>query len=185
MKRPRPARSRISPASTVPYEAPERAELTIKTVESTPEEPMPRRLWNILREKRLSGLIFRAFWLSARRLASHGALGFIRAARPKPSLPQELAHEDSREFRPYRRGKRFRRAGAGHRPGGPAVATLSTWASASPISVLPDHIVEAAAKALRDGHHGYTPANGILPLREAVSGRSRTSVTASRCRPRK
>lgn len=33
----------------------------------------------------------------------------------------------------------------------------------------PDHIVEAAAKALRDGHHGYTPANGILPLREAVA----------------
>ena len=33
----------------------------------------------------------------------------------------------------------------------------------------PDHIVEAAAQALRDGHHGYTPANGILPLREAVS----------------
>ena len=33
----------------------------------------------------------------------------------------------------------------------------------------PDHIVEAAAKALRDGHHGYTPANGILPLREAVT----------------
>jgi aspartate/methionine/tyrosine aminotransferase len=33
----------------------------------------------------------------------------------------------------------------------------------------PDHIVEAAAKALRDGHHGYTPAVGILPLREAVA----------------
>ena len=33
----------------------------------------------------------------------------------------------------------------------------------------PEHIVEAAAKALRDGHHGYTPANGILALREAVS----------------
>ncbi len=32
----------------------------------------------------------------------------------------------------------------------------------------PGHIVEAACKALRDGHHGYTPANGILPLREAV-----------------
>jgi aspartate/methionine/tyrosine aminotransferase len=31
------------------------------------------------------------------------------------------------------------------------------------------HIVEAACKALRDGHHGYTPANGILPLREAVA----------------
>ncbi|WP_436639305.1 pyridoxal phosphate-dependent aminotransferase [Microbaculum sp. FT89] len=33
----------------------------------------------------------------------------------------------------------------------------------------PDHIVEAAVKALRDGHHGYTPATGILPLREAVA----------------
>ncbi len=33
----------------------------------------------------------------------------------------------------------------------------------------PDHIVEAAAKALRDGAHGYTPANGILPLREAIA----------------
>ncbi|HRY22846.1 MAG TPA: pyridoxal phosphate-dependent aminotransferase [Geminicoccaceae bacterium] len=32
----------------------------------------------------------------------------------------------------------------------------------------PPHIVEAGVKALRDGHHGYTPANGILPLREAV-----------------
>jgi aspartate aminotransferase len=33
----------------------------------------------------------------------------------------------------------------------------------------PDFIVEAAVKALRDGHHGYTPANGILPLRDAVA----------------
>lgn len=33
----------------------------------------------------------------------------------------------------------------------------------------PDHIVEAAVKALRDGHHGYTPAIGIKPLREAVA----------------
>lgn len=33
----------------------------------------------------------------------------------------------------------------------------------------PENIVEAAVKALRDGHHGYTPATGILPLREAVS----------------
>lgn len=32
----------------------------------------------------------------------------------------------------------------------------------------PAHIVEAAIKALRDGHHGYTAATGILPLREAV-----------------
>jgi aspartate/methionine/tyrosine aminotransferase len=33
----------------------------------------------------------------------------------------------------------------------------------------PEHIVEAGRKALADGHHGYTPANGILPLREAVA----------------
>src|SRR5262249_52732413 len=32
----------------------------------------------------------------------------------------------------------------------------------------PEFIVEAAIKALRDGHHGYTPAVGIPPLREAV-----------------
>ncbi|MDH3228376.1 MAG: pyridoxal phosphate-dependent aminotransferase [Alphaproteobacteria bacterium] len=33
----------------------------------------------------------------------------------------------------------------------------------------PEHIVEAGVKALRDGHHGYTPANGIPALREAVA----------------
>lgn len=33
----------------------------------------------------------------------------------------------------------------------------------------PEHIVEAAIKALKDGHHGYTPANGIPELREAVA----------------
>ena len=33
----------------------------------------------------------------------------------------------------------------------------------------PQNILEAAKKAINDGHHGYTPSNGILPLREAVS----------------
>jgi len=33
----------------------------------------------------------------------------------------------------------------------------------------PEHIVEAAIKALKNGHHGYTPANGIPELREAVA----------------
>jgi aspartate/methionine/tyrosine aminotransferase len=33
----------------------------------------------------------------------------------------------------------------------------------------PDFIVEAAVKALREGAHGYTPAIGIPPLREAVA----------------
>jgi aspartate aminotransferase len=45
----------------------------------------------------------------------------------------------------------------------------------------PPHIVEAAIKALRDGHHGYTPATGILPLREAVAAdlAKRHGVTVS------
>src|SRR5579875_2891017 len=33
----------------------------------------------------------------------------------------------------------------------------------------PEHIVEAARKALKDGHHGYTPASGIPELRAAVA----------------
>jgi aspartate/methionine/tyrosine aminotransferase len=33
----------------------------------------------------------------------------------------------------------------------------------------PPHIVDAAIKALKDGHHGYTPAPGIPALREAVA----------------
>lgn len=32
----------------------------------------------------------------------------------------------------------------------------------------PPHIVEAGIQALKDGHHGYTPANGLPVLREAV-----------------
>ncbi|XYD10874.1 pyridoxal phosphate-dependent aminotransferase [Methylobacterium sp. NMS12] len=33
----------------------------------------------------------------------------------------------------------------------------------------PAHVVEAGIKALRDGHHGYTPAVGIPQLRESVA----------------
>jgi len=33
----------------------------------------------------------------------------------------------------------------------------------------PEHVVQAGIAALRDGHHGYTPANGIPALREAVA----------------
>lgn len=42
----------------------------------------------------------------------------------------------------------------------------------------PPHIVEAAVKAMRDGHHGYTPALGILPLREAVARRTLATAGA-------
>jgi len=33
----------------------------------------------------------------------------------------------------------------------------------------PQNIQEAAIKAIRDGYHGYTPSNGIIELREAIS----------------
>jgi aspartate/methionine/tyrosine aminotransferase len=33
----------------------------------------------------------------------------------------------------------------------------------------PGHVIEAAYKAMRDGHNGYTPTSGIAPLREAVA----------------
>ncbi|MEM1365173.1 MAG: pyridoxal phosphate-dependent aminotransferase [Pseudomonadota bacterium] len=42
----------------------------------------------------------------------------------------------------------------------------------------PDHIVEAAIKALRDGAHGYTPATGLLQTREAVVRRTLTTTGA-------
>lgn len=38
-----------------------------------------------------------------------------------------------------------------------------------PDFATPENIVEAGIKALRDGHHGYTPANGLPQLREAVT----------------
>jgi len=33
----------------------------------------------------------------------------------------------------------------------------------------PDHIVEAAIKALREGWHHYSPSAGLLPLRQAIA----------------
>jgi aspartate aminotransferase len=48
----------------------------------------------------------------------------------------------------------------------------------------PQHIVEAGRKALADGHHGYTPANGVPQLREAVAAdlyrRHRVEVSPAR-----
>jgi aspartate aminotransferase len=38
-----------------------------------------------------------------------------------------------------------------------------------PDFTTPENIVEAGRKALADGHHGYTPANGIPELRRAVA----------------
>ena len=38
-----------------------------------------------------------------------------------------------------------------------------------PDFMTPTHIMEAAKKAIDDGHHGYVLANGILECRQAVS----------------
>ncbi|NBB70990.1 MAG: aminotransferase class I/II-fold pyridoxal phosphate-dependent enzyme [Alphaproteobacteria bacterium] len=53
------------------------------------------------------------------------------------------------------------------RPGHPACR--ATLGIGQPDFPTPPHVVEGACRALRDGQHGYTPANGILPLREAVA----------------
>ncbi len=43
----------------------------------------------------------------------------------------------------------------------------------------PPHIVEAAMKAITDGHHGYTPSMGLPILREAVSADIKSRYGAS------
>ena len=48
-------------------------------------------------------------------------------------------------------------------------AASSISASASRTSRRRPTSSRRRCRALRDGHHGYTPANGILPLREAVA----------------
>ena len=60
-------------------------------------------------------------------------------------------------------------------------ATSSISASASPTSRRPSTSRRRAIKAIRDGHHGYTAANGIPQLREAVAAdlHKRFTVTVS------
>jgi len=43
----------------------------------------------------------------------------------------------------------------------------------------PKHAVDAAIKALKDGHHGYTLPNGIIECREAVSRKIKTLYKAN------
>ena len=43
----------------------------------------------------------------------------------------------------------------------------------------PQHVVDAAIKALKDGHHGYTLPNGIIECREAVSRKIKKLYKAS------
>ena len=43
----------------------------------------------------------------------------------------------------------------------------------------PKHVVDAAIKALKDGHHGYTLPNGIIECREAVSRKIKSLYNAN------
>jgi len=43
----------------------------------------------------------------------------------------------------------------------------------------PQHVVDAAIKALKDGHHGYTLPNGIIECREAVSRKIKSLYKAN------
>ena len=54
-------------------------------------------------------------------------------------------------------------------PWPPKAVTSSTSASVSPISKPRRISSRRLVKALRDGHHGYTPAQGIPELCEAVA----------------
>ena len=43
----------------------------------------------------------------------------------------------------------------------------------------PQHVVDSAIKALKDGHHGYTLPNGIIECREAVSRKIKSLYNAN------
>ena len=43
----------------------------------------------------------------------------------------------------------------------------------------PQHIVDAGKKALEDGHHGYTAANGTLELRQSVCAHIKRMYSAT------
>ena len=77
----------------------------------------------------------------------------------------QLAETDApARHRERLRGARARPAGSPRQ--GRSIINLGIG---QPDFPTPENIVAAAQKALADGHHGYTPANGILPLREAVA----------------
>ncbi len=66
-----------------PYEAPEHADITIKTVKATPEDHA-QAIVKYLQDKGLSGLEAPKVWRGR-------ADGFIRAARKMPANPQECS----------------------------------------------------------------------------------------------
>ena len=49
----------------------------------------------------------------------------------------------------------------------------------------PPHLIEAVAKAMRDGHNGYTASAGIEPAREAVAAECVSARHADDARSRR
>ena len=100
--------------------------------------------------------------------------------RLRAHAPREFHAQDHCRLRSHRGGECIRRVARANALAeqGRDVINLGIG---QPDFRTPDFIVEAAVKALRDGHHGYTAATGIAPLREAVAAdlRKRFSVEVS------
>src|SRR5258708_14607698 len=89
--------------------------------------------------------------ISGRRADGEGQISMVRLAARMGALGTETA------FEVLARAKALEAQGK----------SIINLGIGQPDFATPPHIVEAGRKALADGHHGYTPANGILPLREA------------------
>ena len=100
------------------------------------------------------------FWMS--RVRAHRLTRSASAKDPRHAHSVR-SHEPSSAPRPPSRCWRAPRRSSA--PG----RSIINLGIGQPDFPTPAHIVEAGRKALADGHHGYTPANGILPLREAVA----------------
>src|SRR5437868_4794619 len=132
---------------------------------------MPRRLWNSSASA--------AIWADFKGFSGGWrprARGFIRALRNAQEVPMKTVANFDRigeenAFAVLARATQLAASGR----------DIINLGIGQPDFRTPEHIVEAAAKALRDGHHGYTPAVGILPLREAVAAdlHKRFGVTVS------
>ena len=104
--------------------------------------------------------------VAGRRAAGREATG--RATAEGPIRPvaafQRIGEENA--FRVLARADALRRDGR----------DIINLGIGQPDFPTPEHVCEAAIRAIRDGAHGYTPAPGTLECREAVSRRIRTTT---------
>ncbi len=127
------------------------------------------------RKHEVFSLIRGLIWRFARQLPRPWACAIVPRSSAKHEdsrcSPWQTACTNSAPRPPSRCSRAPRRS----RPRAAAIINLGIG---QPDFPTPAHIVEAARKALADGHHGYTPANGILPLREAVAADLRRRLRA-------